>query len=124
MNRKAFLTAYLECALWSSIDYDNGDDTFGRNYVLSEFSPNALKTAENDCNSFIDLNQPDLGVCLERDSAQLGHDFWLTRNGHGAGFWDGRINDKEVAARITKSAHSFGEVHLYINQDLGQIDIE
>ena len=18
-----------------------------------------------------------------------GHDFWLTRNGHGAGFWDG-----------------------------------
>lgn len=21
--------------------------------------------------------------------AQAGHDFWLTRNGHGAGFWDG-----------------------------------
>ena len=22
------------------------------------------------------------------DEAQAGHDFWLTRNGHGVGFWD------------------------------------
>ena len=24
----------------------------------------------------------------EFDPAQVGHDLWLTRNGHGVGFWD------------------------------------
>jgi hypothetical protein len=36
-------------------------------------------------------------VC-ERDggvskAAQAGHDFWMTRNGHGCGFWDGDWSD-------------------------------
>ena len=25
----------------------------------------------------------------DADDGQIGHDFFLTRNGHGAGFWDG-----------------------------------
>ena len=26
----------------------------------------------------------------------IGHDFWLTRNGHGAGFWDGDYRDRDA----------------------------
>ena len=31
----------------------------------------------------------DRGTGEHSKAAQAGHDFWLTRNGHGAGFWDG-----------------------------------
>ena len=30
---------------------------------------------------------------------RIGHDFWLTRNGHGAGFWDGGWNDADFVKR-------------------------
>lgn len=36
-------------------------------------------------------------------------DFYLTRNGHGAGFWDGDYPD-EVGRKLTDIAHGFGEV--------------
>ena len=43
---------------------------------------------------------------------QAGHDFWLTRNGHGAGFWDGDWKDS-AGASLTEIAKSFGECNLY-----------
>ena len=41
--------------------------------------------------------------------AQAAHDFWLTRNGHGAGFWDG---DWPIYGEMfTKISESFGEAN-------------
>ena len=40
-------------------------------------------------------------------AAQAGHDFWLTRNGHGAGFWDGDWSDN-YATMFTKGAQEYG----------------
>ena len=37
-----------------------------------------------------------------------GHDFWLTRNGHGAGFWDGDYPESEETI-LTDAARTFGE---------------
>jgi hypothetical protein len=45
--------------------------------------------------------------------SRAGHDFWLTRNGHGAGFWDGEWY-KEVGERLTKASKAFGEVNIYV----------
>ena len=44
------------------------------------------------------------------------HDFWLTRNGHGAGFWDGDYDD-EVGTELTKIAHTFKELDCYVGDD-------
>lgn len=43
-----------------------------------------------------------------------GHDFWLTRCGHGAGFWDGdwQSDSVNVADILTEKAQSYGEVDL------------
>jgi hypothetical protein len=42
---------------------------------------------------------------------QAGHDFWLTRNGHGAGFWDG---DWPVNGdTLYLIAKSYDEIHVY-----------
>lgn len=51
------------------------------------------------------------GIDLKQyDPVQLGHDLWLTRNGHGAGFWDRpEIYGKENARILTLMAHAMGE---------------
>ena len=45
-----------------------------------------------------------------------GHDFWLTRCGHGAGFWDGD-RPEPAATVLTKASKAYGEVDLYIGDD-------
>jgi hypothetical protein len=45
----------------------------------------------------------------------LAHDFWLTRNRHGAGFWDRGLGD--VGKKLTELAHSCGERSVYLGDD-------
>lgn len=66
-----------------------------------------------DCKSFAADNAEDLAHA--GDDGRNGHDFWLTRNGHGAGFWDrgyGKVGD-----RLTDAAHAWGTSDIYIGDD-------
>lgn len=47
---------------------------------------------------------------------QAGHDFWYTRNGHGAGFWDGDWPEP-YDKMLTKLAESYGEFQTYLSDD-------
>lgn len=89
-----FTTAYIEAALWSSTD--NADETGGEpldlNYSISDIAPETLAEMVADCADF----QASFGEYIARDLLRAGHDFWLTRNGHGAGFWDGDWNEPFV----------------------------
>ena len=51
--------------------------------------------------------------------------FWLTRNHHGCGFWDGDWDNEEfeAGAKLTKIANNFAEVNLYFGDD-GKIYLE
>lgn len=42
--------------------------------------------------------------------------FWLTRCGHGCGFWDGDWSEP-AATILTDAAHAFGNVDLYVGDD-------
>ena len=44
------------------------------------------------------------------------HDFILTRNHHGAGFWDGDWHEP-WGQRLTELAHSFGLLESYLDDD-------
>lgn len=44
------------------------------------------------------------------------HDFILTRNRHGAGFWDGDWH-RPWGDQLTALAHDFSEVELYVGDD-------
>lgn len=102
--------SYLETALWSSSDWDDMDDCdnptpFDENYDVADFTDEARRAAEEDCKAFLDLLD-EVEIDEDRtlfdcaDSLQgldrIDHDFWLTRNGHGAGFWDGDYADREA----------------------------
>lgn len=51
---------------------------------------------------------------LDRQTSNLqqaGHDFWLTRNQHGAGFWDGDWPDH--GHHLTDLCEIFGSLEVY-----------
>ena len=61
-------------------------------------------------------------VFEELSDDQIGHDFWLTRNGHGSGFFE-RINDSENLETIEELCNILGTVGTYVGDD-GKIHCE
>jgi hypothetical protein len=106
-----FLRAYLEAALWSSSD-DNGEP-FDATDTIDDFSWHAMEQASEDCRRFRQDNADDLTEW--DDISQAGHDFWLTRNRHGAGFWDRGRGD--LGDRLTEAAYLYPEVDLSRGDD-------
>lgn len=109
-----FLDSYIETALWSSTDND-GIPLDSDKYVHAEFAADTLTIMRGDCESFvakIDAEKLHYG----QDDATFAHDFWLTRNRHGAGFWDGDYS-KTQGEKLTNIAHGFGECDLYVGDD-------
>ena len=101
------IISYLQTAQWSSND-ENIED-----WDMLEFSDEAKAEAKKDVEDFI--NQA--GSLLDGlDLAQVTHDFWLTRNGHGAGFWDGDY-EEEIGEQLTDLSKKFKEIDLYQGDD-------
>jgi len=110
----AFTSAYMDTALWSSIDNGHPLD---RGYDIRDISDETKAEMIADCADFQESAKPWLMKSDKRDAdAQAGKDFWLTRNGHGAGFWDGSWG-KEAGVALTKLAKSFGVMDLYVGDD-------
>lgn len=108
MSLETFTAAYLECALWASTDYDGSP-------IYGDWAPDALKVAQADCKAFYEAAGGDFGGLSDE---QAGHDFWLTRNGHGSGFWDRGIGKR--GQELTELAQAWGSADLYIGDD-GQV---
>lgn len=113
------LAQYIETALWSSTDDDGSplDD----NYGPDDLAPEALESMRTDVVGFIESANPDALAFWEAElgAGQVGHDFWLTRNRRGAGFWD-RFSRGIGAAYgdvLTHEAQVYGESYLYVGDD-------
>lgn len=110
----AFFDAYLTCALWSSTD-DNGNPLDGLGHAVPQKTRKAMRA---DCDAFVALcaergERWDYGDPQYTDDEKAGHDFWLTRNGHGAGFWDRGLANGEALSALAKS---FGSADLYVHR--------
>lgn len=108
-----FTRSYLETALWSSFD-ENGNP-LEDNYEIGDFSREAIQKAIRECDDFRTSNEADLEAG-GRDADYNAHDFWLTRNRHGTGFWDGDYPEP-IGRRLTEAAHSYGEINIVIGDD-------
>lgn len=117
-----FTWAYIDTALWSSHDESDeyGGDPMDENYDANDIAPETLKEMTADCKKFQEENEEaiDSAEVSSRSSndERAGHDFWLTRNGHGAGFWDGDWSEPQ-AEQLTEASEAFGEYGLYIGDD-------
>lgn len=116
-DRDAFIDGYVECALWADCmppESDPEGELGGRENLT--IRPAARSKMSEDCITFVIANITDLELYCELrsyDPAQgkvesyAGHDFWLTRGGHGAGFWDRGLG--ELGERLSDAARAYGE---------------
>ena len=109
-----FTKQYIATALWITNDEsnDSGGNPLDENYGPSDLTHEALDKMISDSKKFQEENSELLARA--GDASQNAHDFWLTRNGHGAGFWD-RDYDEDVNKGLTDAAHAYGSVNLYVS---------
>ena len=106
-----FLQGYLDRALWLGISNEEG--TADLDISDTHIAEDALADMRKDCERFV----KEAGDLLDGiEDSQAGHDFWLTRNHHGAGFWD-RGHPDDIGDKLTKLAHGFGDADLYLGDD-------
>jgi len=103
-----FFEAYLVCALGISTD---GDTPLDKNHTVEDIAPETKAKMEADCKAFFKKNSR----LFKGQNGNAGHDFWLTRNGHGCGFWDGSW--LKHGERLTEACKAFGECELYVGDD-------
>ena len=120
---KTFIRGYMECALWSSCGPSEEPfacESLDALFTADDLAPECRAGMRADCHDFIRSNFADLQEYCSgpRDESNAGHDFWLTRNGHGAGFWDRGLG--ELGERLTRAAEVYRGVDLYPGDD-GQI---
>lgn len=102
--------AYLECALWADLRDESGEPL--DEYTIFDFGTEARDAARVELEDFV----AQAGELLEgMQPAQIGHDFWLTRNGHGAGFWDRGLGAR--GEELTRIAKSYSERSPYVGDD-------
>lgn len=123
----SFIEGYLVAALWSSSDTlpgtEEGQEGETVNLDNYDWANGQEAKLTGDCLDFIQGNAADL-LQYEQEKSHApgygawecaGHDFWLTRNGHGAGFWDRGLG--ELGKRLTEACKTFGGVDLYLGDD-------
>jgi hypothetical protein len=122
-----FTSAYIEAMLWAenanTPGSDESDDTSFQDagFDTDDFAPETLARIESDCAKF----QAENGDLLTEENCKYrgcptieyaGHDFWLTRQGHGCGFWDGDWHEP-AATKLTEASKRFGEFDIYVGDD-------
>lgn len=147
--------AYLETLLWSETlhdsvtiegeEYEEGtslSDVPGCDVSdLETLAPKILEEARADLEGFRDYCLENLGIDPFRffDPSQVAHDFALSRNGHGAGFFDGTYevafrseggpdfsaaSGESVADELQAAAETFGTFGLVVWVENGALRME
>ena len=105
MTKESFVAGFFDALYFT----DTGDTD--QPPCDAELSPELVKRLTADCHKFWGMHSELIQGLPEN----AGHDFWLTRNGHGAGFWDG--DWKEHGDTLTQSAQAFEPVETYMGDD-------
>jgi hypothetical protein len=118
--KEEFLSGFITCALWSSTDNadESGGEPLDKNYDRGDVAPQTMANLEADCRQFLNAAKLLLAAATSirpYSAEQAGHDFWLSRNGHGAGFWDRGLS--RVGDALHDLAKAYGPVDLTVGDD-------
>lgn len=115
----AFCEGYMVCALWSSSDAE--ENPLDDKYSVEDIELTTRQEMRRECARFYTENAETLERFSEltgRDMGSNGHDLWLTRNGHGAGYWDRYLEVSDPADR--KKAENVGDLLTVAAKQLGE----
>ena len=119
-----FTHAYIVAMLWSTNDDysdESGGDPLDNKYGAADLAPEARTKIDEECKAFYEAHSHFFTQehCSYRGcpvDEYAGYDFWLTRAGHGCGFWDGDWSD-EADAILTPAARAAGERYVEVGDD-------
>lgn len=114
INVELFVNSYLATASWVTADSDEN----------GEFTKESIEIARKDCLDFIGEVLNEFGLELGTDLLNRNgidvqylsaHNFFLTRNYHGSGFWDSAslYDGQENADKLTTICENIGSVECY-----------
>lgn len=118
-NFQQFVDAYFACALWSSLADVDGAEFLEEVAEAGDIAPESREAQEEECRDFFDANLQALTQAVQHPGytwASAGHDFWLTRCGHGAGFWD-RGLPGGIGDTLSEAARVYGNIDPYLGDD-------
>lgn len=121
-SMREFLGGYIQCMLWAETDESDpqGGEPLDLNYDAEDILPASRAAITSDCAEFVQSHLTDLTTAAESVGyswARAGHDFWLSRNGHGAGYFDRSELTVELRDRLQDAARNAGERHVFVCDD-------
>ena len=86
----ALTRGYITAMFWTNSG-DEGSE-LNDSHGFESLAAETLCGIIQDCAAFKEANAENLraaySLLMGYDEARAGEDYWLTRNGHGVGFWD------------------------------------
>lgn len=118
LNLDLILEATLNALLRSTTDIQSGDRLI-EDYGPDDVAQSVKDTLREEIEAFVEEYGDDLSEALAPGTGytedHIGQDIALTRNRHGAGFWDRGLGS--VGTRLTVGAHNLGSFDLYPTPD-------
>ena len=108
-NIDVILDSYLETALWTEEDMLGEEN----NFSIYDFSEEDRNESRKQIKWFVDTAKSSLNGLSD---TAIGHDIWLSRNGHGSGFWDRDI-PKHDSDFLMELCHQLGTVNIYVGDN-------
>lgn len=113
-----FFDAYVKAVLWANVVVDDGADESVA-WEPDQVEDESYAALKHDAETFLTENyalvQEAIRVQPGYTFGQAGHDYAITRSGHGDGFWDRGLGD--VGEELTAVAQASGEFTLFANDD-------
>lgn len=111
--REYMINGYIAAMQWASVDDDCEP------LEAYELSALAKENAAAACDAFLAVHGADLDLVIgsnpEYSYSSAGHDLFLTREGHGAGFWDRNLG--HYGDVFTKYSEGLGSCNPYVGDD-------
>lgn len=116
---KDVVEGYLISQLQIQTDLNRQDRSLDYSYDVDDLSSEYQSSAAGEIEDFVAYCGEDVGQFMaaiksgteENKRKEFGRNFYLTREGHGAGFWDLGLPE-ELGARLTAAAKSYGSAAL------------
>lgn len=115
--------------LWSSND-ESTDEPLDSDYGICDIDPESLKELSQRFQAFVEKAEAEVARiagsnCDPEDfytgsgisGFNLEHDYIMTVNGHGCGFWERSLWQPDVGEILTKLAREGKEIHCYIQDE-------
>lgn len=123
-SHTGFIRGYKVALLWANTYVEVDGESVNISEVdvfptIWDFTPEAEAEISQECNDF--LSQDGVIGLIESvlsdsyDSEYAGHDFLLTRSGHGAGFWDRGFG--EAGDKLSDLSRPFGDAAAWVDAD-------